>query len=147
MAETTHIPLPRQSSRFSHGFKDRGSLWLSGPEDGEAFSVEEEHERDWPHLVLSNVGQSILQCPLFVQGSGQALAAGKPLGQLCPVVIKPYSWWWSFCDHLLFLETLGEVTFRIWESLSVLVSLNILNSIFSRSLTGLRASTYQLYLS
>lgn len=124
--------------------KDRGSLWPSGSEDEETFPVEEEHRRDWPHLVLSKVWRSILQLS-SVHSSGQALTVGEAaLGQLCPVVttiqvvffvVVAISSWRSW-----------RVTVRIWESLSVMVSLNTLNTIFRRSLTGLRASTYVAYL-
>jgi hypothetical protein len=65
------------------------------------FPVEEEHGADRPHLVLSNLWQSILQCPLFVHSSGQALAAGETLGQLCSVVIVPHSGQCLLCPYLL----------------------------------------------
>jgi hypothetical protein len=47
--------------------------------------------------------QPVLQCFLFVHGSGQVLAARKALGQLCPVVIILKLIWFplSLCLHIL----------------------------------------------
>lgn len=122
------------SSCGLHCIKDNGSLWPSGPEDEEAFSVDEELGRDCPHLILSKVWQSVVWLS-SVHSSGRALAVGEALGQLCPVVM-------SFVVVPIFSWIPWRVTVRIWESLSVVVSLNILNATFRRSLTGLRASTY-----
>lgn len=98
-------------------------------------------------LNLSSVWQSILQLssvyPQFRLGSGsrQGIGAVMPSDYhtLIPMesfVIVPTSSWRPY-----------GVTVMIWEFLSVIVSLNILNAIFSRFLTSLRASTYLAYLS
>ena len=46
---TTQTVLPGPCGLY--GIESRGSLWPSGPEDEEAFPVEEKHGSDGPHLV------------------------------------------------------------------------------------------------
>lgn len=116
MTETMHIPLPRQLSQLLPHLQGqgRGNLWLSGPEDQEAFFVcgGGTQER-LTSPVLSNVWQSILQLS-SVHSSGQAVAAGKALGQLCPVAIVPCFWWWSLTLWPCLLGDLGNGYFPQW---------------------------------
>ena len=68
---------------------------------------------------------------LYVHSSSQSLTSGEALGKLCPVVIilqfKWYPLW--LCPYLFVDLGAGGVTVRIWESLYVMESLKILNSI------------------
>lgn len=76
--------------------------------------------RTWerpPHLALSNMWQSILQCPLFVHSLNQVLATGKALASIMPSSL-PQSRWWCPLSLCPLLGDLGGTTLRIWESLS-----------------------------
>ena len=113
-------------------------LHSPGPEDLTDFPVEKELG-GLPHLFSPKWGNQ-LSSVLLVHGLGRVLAADEALGQLCPVVSITTTQMESFIHQtpvpIIFLETLaGGVTARIWESLSVIISLNILNDIFKRSLT------------
>lgn len=77
-----------------------------------------------------------LVCPQFVQCPGSR----KDTGSVCPVVIIPQLWWnpLSLCLYLL-----GHLVLK-FGSLSVLVSLNILDVIFTMSLKCLRTVMFRL---
>lgn len=58
------------------------------------------------------------------------------MGKLCPVIRCYHNSGGSIMAHLF---SLGTVGFPLGRSMSVMGSLNILNDIFSRSLTSLRS--------
>ena len=76
-------------------------------------SVEKEHGRDPPHLVLGIVGLLNYMSVLFAYSSWQALAAGKTIGQSCLLV------GYHNPDGVLYLlGESGSITDRISESQS-----------------------------
>jgi len=79
-------------------------------------------------LILSKAtfGNQFPSSPLFIYSSDQVLATSEALGELRPVVIIPEFRWVALC-----LPLLGH----LGQSLSIMVSLNILHTILIRPLT------------
>lgn len=113
---------------------------ISRPKRQEDFPVEEECG-GLSLFCLGRVGHSILQCPAWPQfglcpgnrqGIGAVFHSGYNYQNTDGVIVTV---------PIIFMETLG-IPVRIWESLSIIVSLNIIKAIFNRSLTSLKIIIY-----